>query len=212
MFDHAYVGPTHLFGWYRSGRRPTIQDITITESRCRNVEVCGALIRRVVVDGLICPDGARSAPVFLWGNAYVNVALRGSIPATKIAPLTPLTFGGQSGARLAAEIERQNHEVYAATDWALDISAASFSSFEIFGVPSTLVRRDAERTALVRRSKVLDQRWRRQPYRWGGFQFSIEAMLDYQLDEVILVAGDRSKRFRDELEDLRVLRDAGIAE
>lgn len=95
-------------------------------------------------------------------------------------------------------------------DWALDLRRAELSALELRGVPSRLVRRDPETMVVVRRERALDRRWQALPI--GAFSVSIGSMLREGDDDVVLIAGRRSRRFREELAALQLLRAEGIAE
>jgi hypothetical protein len=105
-------------------------------------------------------------------------------------------------------------EFYATVDWALDIREAEFEDFCIRtrGVPAHLVRRDPETQAVIRRDKVLSGKWREMglsPFTL----FTIKEMIEGGQVADILVAAKRDKKhFKPVMDDIRRLREAGIAE
>lgn len=156
---------------------------------------------------------AGKGPLFLRGNAYLHVALRGRIAPTEIRGkmLPPLDLPKDERKRIMAEWDTANAAYYENVDWALDITQASYAALSITGVPARLIRRNAENTAVVTRQCALDGKWRNLEYNHGLFQITIWMLLEDGYDDDVLIACPRSKRYKEDIEDLQMLRDAGVA-
>lgn len=190
--------------------RPTIRNVTLRNTNAYSGYLQGAVIEDVTVD----TTKAGKSPIFLRGNAYRHVVLKGRIGPTeirgKIFPSLDLSQEHQD--RIKADWDRANAAYYESVDWALDISQASYGSLSISGVPAKLIRRNPENTAVVTRQSALAGQWRNLPYKRGLFHVVISSLIDDGYDDTLLIACPRSRRFEDDLEDLQMLRDAGVAE
>jgi hypothetical protein len=147
-----------------------------------------------------------------WGIAFKHVTLRGKIGRIMLSDIvdprarTPLDLRTVQGFRQANEVH------YAYTDWALDISKAEFVECDIRGVPARLIRRDPETQAIVTRDKALDGTWRALDLSRTYWSVVIDCMLQFEWNDVVLVAPKRSRQFKELLEGLKLLRKAGVAE
>jgi hypothetical protein len=97
-------------------------------------------------------------------------------------------------------------------DWALDITEAEFEEGELQRVPAELVRRDAETQVVVTRASAMRGEWRRLDLSRTHWATSLEFFLERGDPDVVLVAPKRSRQFRQLLDGLKMLRDAGVAE
>jgi hypothetical protein len=127
----------------------------------------------------------------------------------KVLPPLHMPKGEQE--RIMARWDWANSVYSQTVDWALDITEASYAELEISGVPAPLIRRNAENTAVVTRQCALEGKWRELAYNRGVFPIAIGMLIDEGYDDVVLIAGPRSKRYVEDLEDLQMLRDAGVA-
>jgi hypothetical protein len=141
----------------------------------------------------------------LRGVAFVRTTIAG--PVRGRLKVEPEPHHGSPSRRA---IEAENTSLYETLDWALDISRAEFTGAELNGVPAHLVRRDAESQAVVRAERARGADLDRLEV--GPFAVSIRRMLDEGWRDVVLIAARRGKRFDDEIQDIRRLREAGIAE
>lgn len=105
-----------------------------------------------------------------------------------------------------------NAEYYRHVDWALDISQAEFKELNIRGVPGKLIRRDLETQILITRQRALEGAWRDLPFREDLTAFSIDLMLQREMSDLVMIAPKRHRKFLSFLEDLQLLREAGVAE
>ncbi len=114
------------------------------------------------------------------------------------------------------EFKDANAKYYESVDWALDISEAEFSGeCDIRGVPWQLIRRDPETQVVVTRQKVEVMSYELERLdldRTTYWETAIRMMMNRGEDGTVLVAPKRSKKFRDYLQGLHLLRQAGIAE
>lgn len=192
-------------------RRAIIRNVSLKNTRVYSAEVEGAIIEDVAID---TTKGGK-APLFLRGNAYRHVTLRGRISHTEIRGKVFPSYWDFSEAdqqRIMLEWDLANAKYYENVDWALDIREATYGSFSISGVPTSLIRRNKENTAVVTLDRARTGEWRSLPYKHGLFFTVISRLLDEAYPDCLLIACPRGSRYQDELDDLALLRDAGIAE
>jgi hypothetical protein len=108
--------------------------------------------------------------------------------------------------------DEANAEYYRHVDWALDISEGEFKDLELRGVPARLIRRDPETQVLITRKVALQGPWRDLDFRSNVTPACISLFLGRDEPDYVLVAPKRSRRFRDCVADIELLRKAGIAE
>jgi hypothetical protein len=190
--------------------RPTIRNVSLKNTTAYACGVEGAILEDIVVDS----TKAGKAPVFLRGNVYKHVVLKGRLGPIEIRGkvFPPSHWPIEDQQRLIAVWDKANAEYYTGVDWALDITNASFGSFSISGVPSRLIRRDPENTAVVTLERAKAGTWRNLALKRGLFFVVINMLLDDGYPDALLIACPRSTRFSEDLEDLELLRRQGIAE
>jgi hypothetical protein len=112
-----------------------------------------------------------------------------------------------------APFDEHAREFYSTVDWALDISAARFRDFDWrLNIPSRLVRRDPVTQVVVKRERALEGAWRKIPLH-GTIAIALDNFVNYSAySEKILVACRAASAFKQELESIQALRDAGIVE
>jgi hypothetical protein len=190
--------------------RPTIRNVTLRNTNAYSAYLEGAIIEDVTVD---TTKGGKH-PLFLRGNAYRHVVLKGRIGQTdirgKILPSLNLSRGDQE--RIKAQWDKANAAYYKTVDWALDITQASYGSLSISGVPTKLIRRNEENTAVVTRERALLGKWQGLQYKRLPFEQWLSLFLDDGYEDLLLIACPRSKRYRDDLAEIQILREAGVAE
>ena len=79
-------------------------------------------------------------------------------------------------------------------------------------MPGNLIRRDSASQVVVRREKAIEGTWRRLDLSKTHWATSLEFLLRRGDPDVVLVAPKRHRKYRDLLDGLRMLRDAGVAE
>jgi hypothetical protein len=190
--------------------RPTIRNVILRNINAYSAHLEGAIIEDVMVD----TTKAGKAPLFLRGNAYRHVTMKGRIGHTEIrGKMFPsLDLPKEDQERIKGEWDKANAAYYKTVDWALDIRQASYGSLSISGVPAKLILRNPDNTAVVTRERAIAGQWRDLPSKRGLFKLVISWIIDDGYDDVLLIACPRSKRYKDDLEDLKILRDSGVAE
>jgi hypothetical protein len=109
--------------------------------------------------------------------------------------------------------DEANAAYYSSVDWALDIRDAAFEEADLRGIPAHLVCRDPATQVVVTRHKALEGAWRQLDLSGPYWPMSLEILLsESQAPAVVLVAPKRDPQYGKLLEDLRKLRDAGVAE
>ena len=149
-----------------------------------------AAFEDIVFDGCDIKGKVR----FLEGLDLKRVTLRGKTRGGLILQRFPPALLARSGS----------------DDWALDISQGEFSGLELRGLPSRLVRRNPEIHGVVRRDKLTDGRWK--AMRLGVARIVLEDIFDGGQEDGLLLVNRLDRRWEERAEDLRRLRDAGIAE
>lgn len=189
--------------------RPTLRNITLRNTNAYSAFLAGAIIEDVNVH----TTKAGKGPLFLRGNAYRHVTLTGRIGRTEIrGKMFPsLNLRNSDQERIIGEWDKANAIFYQTVDWALDITHASYGSLTISGIPARLIRRNPENTAGVSREQAIAGKWRDLPYKRGVFKIVISWLLNDGYEDVLLIACPESKRFKDDLADLHLLREARIA-
>lgn len=183
-------------------KRATVRNIRINDCRAADATLDGAIIENVTVHNL----QRGRAPIFLRANAYKHVTLSGKIAVVEIRGKLGVMDDSWDGLW-----DDANARFYEPVDWALDISEARFASLSISGVPSRLIRRDHDTTAVVTREKAIEGEWRKLAYNSGLFSIVISTLVHEGYDDTLLIACSGSSRFKDQMEDLNMLRQEGIA-
>lgn len=189
-------------------RRPTIRNVILRDTRAYHAYLEGAIVEDVTIEN----TKAGKAPLFLRGNAYRHVTLKG-----RIAPLEirGKVFPGYSRPEVETRVtslwDQANAAYYATVDWAIDITEATYGSLSISGVPTKLIRRNPQNTAVVTRQTALQGKWKELSMKRGVFNVVISWFLDEGYEDVLLIACPKSKRYQDDLADLAILREAGVA-
>ncbi|BCY05663.1 pentapeptide repeat-containing protein [Actinoplanes sp. L3-i22] len=181
------------------GMNLVVRDTTLTRSVCKQSSLSGVRLEDVLVDGV-----TMTGSLNLYGCALRHVTLRGRVGTWFVMPPNP-SLPAPVRAAFAAEIERH----YADVDWALDITAAEFTSAQLQYVPGELVRRDPETQFLLRRA-VVGAVPRAELPTFASFEVS--RFETTPLDCIVAVAPKRSKDFAAILAQLTGLRDQGLAE
>ena len=144
-----------------------------------------------------------------WGAVFKHVTLRSKIGRIMVSPFVA---PGKATPEQQRAFDAANAAYYANVDWALDISEAEFEECDLRRVPAHLVRRDPETQVVVKRENALRGEWRKLDLSRTYWASAIEGFLAEGDRDVILVAGKRQKGFRDLLDGLEKLREAGVAE
>lgn len=188
----------------RPEMRSTVRNVKLVQCEQRGCALEAAIVEDVLVDGF------KTNGLFqTWGAVFKHVILRGTIGRIMISPA--VATGTATSAQQRA-FDDANAAYYATVDWALDISEAEFEEVDIRRVPARLIRRDPATQAVVTREKAMEGRWRTLDLAktdWAGW---IDLFLKDGDPDLVLVAPKRHRRYRDLLDGLKMLRDAGVAQ
>jgi hypothetical protein len=184
--------------------RSTVRNVRLIKCEQRGCSLWPAIIEDVIVDHF------KTNGLFqTWGAVFKHVALRGKIGRIMISPAVAPSVAMPEQQRA---FDAANAEYYANIDWALDISKGEFEECELQRIPAHLVRRDPETQVVIKRERAMEGKWRELDLSKTHWKTSIEFMLGRGDADVVLVAGKRNRKFRDLLDGLKKLRDAGVAE
>lgn len=187
----------------RPGEWNRLRDCRATRCRHDNASLAGVAIERCDLDGL---GRAGPSPCFLFACVFSEVRLRGRLTALKINVEYSMLGDDPD---IQAGWNRAMRAFYAEVDWALDISEAQFTSApSLEAVPGHLVRRDPARQVLVRRKALEGRDTSALPH-----AVALEWFLERSpFDSVVLAGSCGTARRQKDLDGLRRLRDAGIAD
>lgn len=203
-FDGCLVSVTHDPKLRSTVRNVQLIDCTENGSSIDTVILEDCLVKNLKTSGLFQIFGAVFRHVVLQGQ-FNRLMINNDVPPRGDVNL-PYQYENVDAFREA------NAEYYRQVDWALDISKGEFKELDIRGVPGRLVRRDPETQILVTRKRTLEGAWRDLPFRESLTAFSLEFMLKQEMADTVLIAPKRHRKFPSFLEDLRLLREAGVAE
>jgi hypothetical protein len=184
--------------------RSTVRNVSVEQCRAYGCHVAAAIVEDSIIDGLKTGDILQT-----WGTVFRHVVLRGKIGRLMISRDFFTTPGGAEQERA---FDLANAEYYRHVDWALDISQGEYSELDIRSVPGHLIRRNPETQAVIKRKRLVDSDWRKLPFHTGVTQVIFDLFLNRGDPDVTYVAGQRSKKFRDMVADIELLRKEGIAE
>ncbi len=191
-----------------ASRRAVIRHIEL--DRCE--QSGGAITKGVIFEDIVLKGTSRLRNAMFYAPALKHVKISGRIDKLWLLDL----WKGDPGHPLNAEFKKANADYYKHVDWALDLSEAEFSGeCDIRGIPWQLIKRDPETQIVVTRQKAEAMSYELEQLNldlttyWGT---AIRSMLKRGDDGAVLVASKRSKKFRDYLKGLHLLRQAGIAE
>lgn len=185
-------------------KRATVRNVSLTTCEQRGCQVNNAIVENVVVNGL-----KTNGLLQTWGAVFKHLTLRGKLGRIMLSPA--IAPGVATPAEQRA-FDDANREYYSRVDWALDISDGEFEELDIRGIPARLIRRDIETQAVVKREKAMSGTWRRIDLSKTYWATSLQFLLDFGFQDIVLVAPKRSRKFRQLLDGLKMLRDAGVAE
>jgi len=169
--------------------------------------IAGAILENVTVRGL-----AREGriPLFLAGVAFDRCRLEGKLSAFKLAA-APSSL---SHSKEVAIWNEANRSFYSNVEWAVDIRDAEFSSGpDLHFIPGSLVLRDPESQALVRRDRLNGVRI--SELNWGKSALGVAIswfLEDGPYEDTVLVAAKRSRNFSEDVAAIQMLRSEGLAE
>ena len=209
-FRHCYFESSFVSMTKNPALRSIIRNVQLVDCAQRGCSVQAAIIENVHVDGF-----KTNGQLFqTFGAVFKHVVLRGKIDRLMLSnDVLPSMLLNEVAHHREIRIFREaNAEYYRHVDWALDISQGEFKELDIREVPAHLIRRDPETQVVVTRQRALQENWRDIEFRMAVMPFSLDFLLRWESQDMVLIAPKRHPKFRDYLEDLRMLRKAGVAE
>ncbi len=197
-----------ISSWISTTRKPrkrsTIKNVRLLSCEEIGCVIDTAIIEDVVIDGLKTYDLLQT-----WGAVFRHVVLKGYIGRIMISPAVAT---GLAKPREQLAFDKANSAYYSYVDWALDIREGKFYECEIQRVPAHLILRDVDTQVVITREKALEGKWRSLNLSNTHWATSIEFLLNRGDLDVVLVAPKRNPKYRQLLDGLNMLRDAGVAE
>ncbi len=197
------------FGYRRASdysQRSCAKNIRIVDCCVRGFGIGPAVLDGVFIQNVNCDL------VTVWGALFKHVTIKGRCDKLMIHGIPTSQIISDHVAK--CDYWNLCDSFYAGVDWALDIREAEFFDFCIRtrGVPGHLIVRDAETQALVKAEKVREGRWRTVGIEsLTGFMFKL--LESEGGEDLVIVAPKRNKAdFAEVMRDIRLLREAGIAE
>lgn len=182
---------------------------TVRKGVFRGCEVRGCLIDAAVLEDILV-DGLKTRGLLqTWGAVFRHVTLRGRLGRIMLSPAIASGVATPSEQRA---FDEANARFYRDTDWALDITEGEFEELDLRGIPASLIRRDVETQVVVTRKKAMSGAWRNLDLSKTYWATSLQFLLDFGYPDTVLVAPKRHRKYRDLLDGLKMLRDAGVAE
>jgi hypothetical protein len=203
-FDGCCISMTH-----NPQLRSTVRNVQLLNCAISGGSTGKAVVEDVLIENLKTPGLFQT-----FGTVFKHVVLRGKFDRLMISD-DVLPRGDVNPPYQYENVEtyrEANAEYYRNVDWALDISNGEFKELYIRGLPGRLIRRDPETQVLVTRQKALEGRWRELEFRDGLCAISLDLFLQREEPDLVLIAPKRHRKFPLYLEDLQLLRDAGVAE
>jgi hypothetical protein len=188
-------------------RRSTVGDVHLKGCVATGCNIGPAVFENCSVEGLETDN-----LLIIWGALFKHVTLAGDLGSIKINQFA-------SGLRRDPDVQRPfdiaRTRFYASVDWALDISAAKFKSFDVRGIPARLFRLDLDTQAVVKRENAAKHGWQDRISEWNSlWPFAIGLFLEDGDEDMVLVTPlGAPKQERDGLlRGIKELRDLGVAE
>lgn len=180
-------------------QRLRISQTTLSRCGAYDCYIEGARLEDVVVDGLDTNDMLR-----VCGSVFRRVVIKGAMGCLQIVPWLHMSYEN-----LQPVYDRVNRDFYATVDWALDISQAVGVPLDIRGVPGRLVRRNPETQGLMTFEQALLGSWRSVDLAGTHFASAPKLLLDEGLEDILLIADQRSPDLTHQIAVLERLRQAG---
>ena len=189
-------------------------------STIRHVELfdCAAnacYVDEAIVEDVLVEDFSTHKIFQIFGAVFKHVTLRGKFNRLMInnACLPDFSVNPPYQYEKGEALKKANAEYYRNVDWALDISQGEFKYLELRGIPSQLINRDQETQVVVSKQRLLDgEDWKYLEFKVAPWQMSFQRLLNEEPEDIVLIVPKRHRRFREYMEDLQLLRDAGIAD
>lgn len=184
--------------------RATVRNVRLIKCVERGCGIENAIFEDVSIDGL-----KTSGLLQTWAAVFKHVTFRGKIGRLMVSPFVAPGIATPAQQRA---FDEANARYYTGVDWALDLREAEFEECDLRRVPAHLVRRDPETQVVVTREQAMRGEWRKLDLSKTYWASALEGFLIEGDPDIVLVAGKRQKKFRDLVDGLNKLRDAGVAE
>jgi hypothetical protein len=184
--------------------RSTVRNVKLISCENTGGSLGPAILEDVMVDGLKTHCLFQS-----WGAVFKHVTLKGKIGRMMFSPAVA---PGVANRNQQQAFDDANAAYYTSVDWALDLREAEVEEMDIRRIPAHLIRRDPETQIVITRAKAARGEWRQLDLSKTYWRTAIQGFLNDGDPDLVLVAPKRSKKFRDMLAGLKLLRDAGVAE
>jgi hypothetical protein len=191
-------------------RRSTVRNVRLFDCAERGCRLDAAVLEDVLVSGL----KTHGQLLQTFGAVFNKVSLRGKIDRLMISNdvLPSILMDETDRQSIIAKFRRANAEYYQNIEWAVDISGGQFKELDIRGIPAALIRRDPETQIVITRQIAEQGAWRELAFKETLWRTWIEHFLHTDESDTVLVAPKLHPKFRNYLDDIRLLREAGIAE
>jgi len=187
------------------GLRTTARNVKLIDCSQRGCTIYPGVFEDCLVDGL----NSHGQMLQSWGAVFNRVVLKGKIDKIMISDDVDTL---EEHPEIQRAFDKANADYYAGIDWALDISQAEFREIDLSGVPAHLVRRDPETQVVISRKRVLNVDWENLPFAHQFTPYFIAEVLQSGAESDVFVAPKRGASFRKLLQDVELLRKAGVAE
>ena len=193
--------------------RTLVRNVRIVDCYEANCDVNTAIIEDCEINGL----RTYGAPLRLLGTVFKHVVLRGQIGSMASVDASNWLGGSPDWLSLKRKkcnaIDASNVEYYKHVDWALDIREAEFRQAYFIGVPASLIRRDPTTQFIVKREKLLDNKWRQIIPQNTSTTIDMDIFLESGIQDMVFVAPKGAPDLFDKkMRYFEKLRKVGIAE
>lgn len=183
--------------------RTVVRNVVLRDCSVRGCGVYAAILDEVLVENLKCYN-----MLMCCGTAVRHVTLRGDIGQLMFSPLH---FPSRFKCPIVPALREHNRLFYRSVDWAVDVREAQVRDLGLAGIPGRLIRRDPANSIHLSAARVTTGDWRSLTEK-APCGISIERMLEYSLEDIVVVASYRGRFRQIELDAFARLRDAGLAE
>jgi len=183
--------------------RTTIRNIDIFDCTAKNCDTGTAIIESVTIKNL-----RTRGLLKISGSVFSKVVLKGNIGQLMINNTVSSNYSDDE----VHAFKKENEKYYSEVNWALDISEANFIECDIRGIPSELIKRDADTQKVVTRKKADKIKFDELDLNRRYFLIAIQNMLEFGYDDTVLIAPKQATDFQELLSDLQKLEELGITE
>lgn len=201
-FDHCSFDHCHVIG-VAPDARPVLERIVL--ANCSISQRAYSTVGNVVIRDVEIINLKSRGMTQLWNCVFDRVVLRGRFDAIMIG----LRWTMPMDAAIAAVVAKEQQSV----DWAVDISQAEFRDINFDDIPASLVKRDPETQAVIRRDRLIASGWNPAEAPNTLATIVMGDLLKSAASDALLIAPKRDKKyFAQVMESIRQLRAEGIAE